>query len=711
MMLQLRFRFWSFVAALVSSTVLAAQPVPAPAGLLAAVRQAPSDTARGRALLRLSAWCQATDSAQTRQYAQQALRLAQQAHAKPLEAAAWLQLGQGFQAHKRSEPALRAYQQAQTLFAGLHDTEHQARCLRESGELWISLGNNVEAQAANAQEVALWQRAGRRSKMAEAYGNFGQAYLHEDATAPLGLPYLLKSLKIAEDEKLPVVLLSLLRSLASVYERQDDLKRALGYLNRELQVARELNDPEKIGGAQIALGLLYQQNQQDSLSAAHLQAGLDQLQSHSDPQLNYDKAVAYYTLGELTAKKPGAAAATIGHYRRAAALFRQEEDLIREYVPTMTVLAQFQLSQGQKAEAQKTLAEAARTAPATFYSMDDSYEVLAKVSAANGEYADAYRYQQRFQALHDTIFNQAKSKQLAEITTRYETQEKEKKISALQQATALQRRTRTWLLAALAAVLLLSAATYWRYRRERRAHHLVQAKELELADRNQQLADRNQQLLHTEEQLRRSLDDKEVLLKEIHHRVKNNLQVISSRLALQGQEPRANPLVKATLRDIENWVQSISLMHHMLYQSADLASVAFQPFLEQLVAQMHRTFAGGGAGPVTCTVHAPAVRLGSSTAVPLGLIINELLSNAYKHAFANGRAGHVAISLAPEPAGGYSLLVHDNGVGLPAGFSLDTTASLGLRLVRSLVRKLKGTLAVQQPDSGTEFALTFQEIE
>ncbi|GAA3977005.1 histidine kinase dimerization/phosphoacceptor domain -containing protein [Hymenobacter antarcticus] len=699
-----RFLFSASITGLVVSTALAAPLVPAPDSLLAAARQAPSDTARARTLLRLSAWYQSTDSARTRQYAQQALHLARQVASRPLEAAAWLRLGEGYQAHKRPQLALDLCQRALVLFAKLGDADQQGRCLYTLGRAQLSLGQYAQARAVFRQELALWQQAGNPRRTAEAYARLGESYGYNDATASEGLPYLLKSLKMAEEGKFPTVMLSVLRSLVSVYERQDDFKRALGYLRRELQVARDLNDPEKIGGAHIALGLLYQQDEQDSLSAMHLQAGLNLLQPRTAPQLDYEKGVAYYTLGELTAKKPGAAAAAIGHYRHAAALFRQKEGLGQQYVSTMTVLALFQLGQGQTVAARKTLAEAARTAPAVFYSVEGSYDVLAKVSAANREYADAYRYQQRYQGLHDSLFNEAKSQQLAEVTTRYETQEKEEKISALQRATALQHRTRTWLLAALAAVLLLSAATYWRYRRERRARREVQAKEVELAARNQQL-------LHTEEQLRRSLDDKEVLLKEVHHRVKNNLQVITSRLALQGQEPRANPLVRAALRDIENWVQSISLMHHMLYQSADLASVAFQPFLEQLVTQMHRTFAGGGAGTVTCAVHAPAVRLGSSTAVPLGLIINELLSNTYKHAFANGRAGHVDISLAPEPAGGYSLRVYDNGAGLPAGFSLAATASLGLRLVHSLVRKLKGTLAVKQPGVGTEFTLMFQEIE
>jgi len=337
------------------------------------------------------------------------------------------------------------------------------------------------------------------------------------------------------------------------------------------------------------------------------------------------------------------------------------------------------------------------------YSREGSYASLAATSAATGDYAAAYNYQTRYQNLHDSLFNAEKSEQLAGLNARYETQKKEAQISLLQRTTALQHRSRNLLLGSLLVVACMGAATYRRYRLERRARRQLQVKDAELAARNQEL-------LHTQKQLRQSLDEKEMLLKEVHHRVKNNLQVIASRLALQVLEQRANPAVTAALRDGQTWVKSVSLIHEMLYQSTDLASVEFQPFLEQLVTQLNLAFAGAGAGAVTWDVQATGVRLGTSTAVPLGLVINELLSNTYKHAFAGGRAGHVSIQLTAAGPAGYCLRLRDNGAGLPAGFSLDTTASLGLRLVRSLARQLDGTLEALRHPAGTEFCLTFRGV-
>ncbi|WP_345236611.1 sensor histidine kinase, partial [Hymenobacter saemangeumensis] len=246
-----------------------------------------------------------------------------------------------------------------------------------------------------------------------------------------------------------------------------------------------------------------------------------------------------------------------------------------------------------------------------------------------------------------------------------------------------QRQYRNLLAGALLVVGLLGAASYRRYRLQRRtSRQLRQAQQQEHA--------RNAELEQVQQQLRQSLGEKEVLLKEVHHRVKNNLQIVSSLLALQAQAQARLPVVAAALREGQNWVKSIALAHELLYQADDLARVDFALFAEQLAAHLRRAFA---APAVQVRVAAAGIRLDTDTAVPLGLVLNELLSNAFKYACAQGRAGQLEVAMHYDEAShSYRLRVGDDGPGLPAGFTLAQASSLGLRLVQSLARQLGGQL-------------------
>ena len=670
-----------------------------PDSLHGALRQATADTTRARLLLRLSNWYQDRDTGRTRQYAQRALRMARRAGSRPLVAEAYLWLGANCSASHHNEAALRFLRPALALFTTLDQPVQMARCHRGIAHVMLDMERPAAARLEYWAELRLHRRTGNRKKMAEVYANLGGSYQYTGASA--SLRYLLKSLSLAEEQNHAVVLVSVLRSLGSFYDVEHDYKRALGYLNRELQVWQQLNSPDGIGGAHVMLGIVYGENQQDRLSMQHLLTGRAMLEHNPASRRGANMATALAGLGEMAAKKGNQAQAV--RYLQPAAAMYHELRMPVQHANVLNELATIYLGQGRVDAARQAGEVALRVAAGYASPLTDTYAALARISAATHDYAAAYAYQQHFQTLNDSLFNQAKSQQLASLSTRFETQKKEAQITLLQGNAALQRRARNLLVGGLVLVALMGAGTYWRYYLERRARRQLQAKELELAARNRMLTS-------TEQRLHQSLDEKEVLLKEVHHRVKNNLQVIASRLALQALAQRAQPTVAAALRDGQNWVKSISLIHEMLYQSEDLASVAFQPFLEQLVAHLGRTFAGAGAGEVVCAVHAPGILLGTSTAVPVGLVVNELLSNAYKHAFAGGRNGRVDICLTAAASGDYCLRVRDDGAGLPPDFTLETTSSLGLRLARSLARQLEGSLAVGPPATGlgTEFCLSFR---
>jgi PAS domain S-box-containing protein len=206
-----------------------------------------------------------------------------------------------------------------------------------------------------------------------------------------------------------------------------------------------------------------------------------------------------------------------------------------------------------------------------------------------------------------------------------------------------------------------------------------------------------------QERLQASLAEKEVLLKEVHHRVKNNLQVIISLLRLQAL-PLADGQIKEQLRDTQNRVRAMALVHEQLYGAYDLAHIALKAYVQLLAATVMRSYNVHG-NQITLTLAIdPDLELTIEIAAPLGLILTEIISNSVKYAFPDRQYGSIAIS-AHQGATVLTVNVTDDGVGLPAGFDPQVSASLGLQMVQRLAIQLGGTITVEsQP--GTRFELT-----
>jgi two-component sensor histidine kinase len=216
--------------------------------------------------------------------------------------------------------------------------------------------------------------------------------------------------------------------------------------------------------------------------------------------------------------------------------------------------------------------------------------------------------------------------------------------------------------------------------------------------------------IQAEDLLRASLAEKDVLLKEIHHRVKNNLQVISSMLSLQAYA-LCDPAALKAFAESQDRIRSMALIHEKLYRSQDLAGIEFGSYLKDLAAYLIRSYQRRER-PIELHIEADGVRLGVDQAVPCGLIVNELVSNALKHAFPAG-AGHrisgsdmIHIRLESEREGYLSLIVGDNGVGFPQNVDFDHTDSLGLQIVNTLVGQLDGEISLNGTQ-GAEFKITF----
>jgi len=211
-----------------------------------------------------------------------------------------------------------------------------------------------------------------------------------------------------------------------------------------------------------------------------------------------------------------------------------------------------------------------------------------------------------------------------------------------------------------------------------------------------------------EEKIKASLKENEVLLREIHHRVKNNFQIISSLLNLQSRHINDARALEMFLES-RNRVRTMALIHEKLYRSKDMARVDFSGYIESLVRHLTQIY-GVGVAAVNLDMDVQDVFLDINTAIPCGLIINEVISNSLKHAFPDERKGEISIVLRSEKDGKFKLNISDNGVGLPKDLDIHNTESLGMQLITMLVDQLQGTLTLDR-NQGTSFKIIFRELK
>ena len=213
------------------------------------------------------------------------------------------------------------------------------------------------------------------------------------------------------------------------------------------------------------------------------------------------------------------------------------------------------------------------------------------------------------------------------------------------------------------------------------------------------------------DRLKSSLNEKKILIKEIHHRVKNNMQIITSLLNLQIQHLDGEEIVAATvLKESQNRVRSMAMIHEKLYLSKDFTHIRFEDYIKRLLSDLLYSY-NTNLDQVKLVVDVEDVNLNMETAVPCGLIISELISNSLKYAFPEEKKGQIKVSLQQVPQDPrFILTVADDGVGLPPDLDLKNITTLGLELVYNLTQQIDGEIELDC-SQGTKFKIRFNELE
>jgi two-component sensor histidine kinase len=680
--------------------------------VLAYVRNAQADKAAARVLIK------------------EAIALSKQQGFKQLEAAGWSYLGEMYDWRNKADlPSIKAsYEKALALYRQLGDRFQVAQVLTTLAHVHLYVENNPTKTLQELLQVAATYRALRYRKIHYTYndlllvnrqlGNYQAALryglaavesakalqdtstiglyyttiglLYKDLAQPdAALVYYKKSFQNTQAvRRAPLENVLAAADVAEIYLLKKMPKQALDFFLKAIRgEGYDLSDKKQLGHSLVLTRLAecYSALGSYKLADRYYQQVLAVLESEFSFVIKRD---SYYSAGKFYL--------LTGKYEQARTCLLKSLALVAQFGPV------------------------ARKA--------DLHLAFFKVDSAQARYPAAIAHYQRYKALNDSIFNEKTSRQVAGLQIEYDTHKKEQNIALLtkqnqvQQANLRQRELqRNATLGSVGLLILLLGVSYNRSRIIKRSTHLLEQKQLEINQKNQSLeqvlGEKDDLLLEKEDLLVEKegllvekeglLVEKEWMLKEIHHRVKNNLQIVSELLDSQLdqlQEPRT----LAIIRESQNRVQAMALVHQKLYQSQNLARVDMQEYIRDIVEHLLTSFQCEQS--VQEHLDIAAVELDVALATPLGLIINEAVTNSLKYAFPDARPGTISISLRQLPGQRYQLCLADDGVGLPAGFDMAATRTMGLTLIRGLSEQLEADLAFSQ-GVGAQICLEFESAK
>jgi two-component sensor histidine kinase len=358
-----------------------------------------------------------------------------------------------------------------------------------------------------------------------------------------------------------------------------------------------------------------------------------------------------------------------------------------ELLNTFYKIGDFYVSRGNLKKAKQFLQLTGLTDGRHVYDNYDRYKLLFKIDSANGKYRSAMQDHILYKFYADSITRIGEQKKMRELTLAYETAKKDKDIALLKQQGNIQQAElrqnkliRNIMIAGSTALLLIAALFYSQFKSKQRANRVINKK--------------NNLLKHL-------VGEKEWLLKEVHHRVKNNLHTVICLLESQARHLEDDALM--AIQVSQHRIYAMSLIHQQLYHSEDIKLIDMGSYIPELVLYLNTSF--GVGDKIKFRLEIDPVKLGVVQAIPIGLIINEAVTNSIKYAFPGGRPGLICIKMKPK-CDGISLTIADDGIGMDPANTPVNPGSLGIKLIKGLIEDLNGQINFDISD-GTKIRITF----
>lgn len=468
-------------------------------------------------------------------------------------------------------------------------------------------------------------------------------------------------------------------NMAVIFRNQGNYENALFYFRQSYEIEKRNNNrlgiAESLNNIALSQSSLGQRDSVEALlfTAKHISDSLGNQNLTSDISLN---------LADFYLKEDNIPMARL--YYEEVYKLAEENRLEARLCPAALGLAEIHLAQGDLYEAKYFMAKARESVLKTrFLEYRLRIENLSsEIFAAEGNYEAAWRSKSEYLSLKDSVARKELVTLSNTLAAQFENERKERRIAELQRDTAEQKFTaeanrnqRNMLIFFAVALLGTGGVISYRYVVQRRVASLLTAKN---------------------QTIRETLDDREILLREIHHRVKNNLQIVSSLLSIQSREITDQKAIEA-VNESKLRVGSMALIHQFLYSKENLKSIDMQQYITQLSQNLFAAYRTD-RDKVALTVNAPQIYLDVDTAIPIGLIINELITNSLKYAFPNEREGMIRVLLWEE-GDKLNLQVSDNGVGQSE--NAEQSGNFGMKLLKAFQKKLRAELIINFKN-GTE---------
>ncbi|MEO8233965.1 MAG: histidine kinase dimerization/phosphoacceptor domain -containing protein [Flavobacterium sp.] len=570
------------------------------------------------------------------------------------------------------------------------------------GDLYYEMSKEKEAIGYYKQASYYFKKSNSKEDMAIVYSRVATTYMRF-SNYEEGIKNNLKSIKLFKEIKNTRGETTVIRSLGDLYMEMKEYSSAKKMYIQALNISKSIDSTSNspwIADNLQELGDFY--TAVDSLDTAY-NYYIKSLSIFKNISKSRGLPPLYNSMGVMFIKKKQYDK-SLYYFNKSLKISRQNNDEF-DISENLKNLGQVHLLQKKMTQSKVYLDEALTLA----LKIDskqlqlDIYKIISDYYKAISEYKLSIIYLEKYYLLKETLFNETKSKQITGIQIQYDTEQKEKEIKFLNQKNEIQLLTiakqkyATELFTIIFIMLLIIVSIlFWLFRLKRNANRSLQNK-------NKEIDNKNVFLENAQQKLKLSLQEKEVLLKEIHHRVKNNLQLVNSLLSIQARDSESRMDVKEFLTKSQDRVQSMALIHETLYMSDNLATVNFQEYLEKLVNHLYSAF---DIDKTAIEVHMETnnIFLDIEKVIPLGLILTELINNALKHAFILHK-GRIDITLDHDSKNQLRLSVCDDGTGLPENYK-NKASTLGFELVDALTHQLEGKLTVDHT-KGTSFTITF----